>query len=236
MKNEMDWYYHEEGEDIHIWLTRWNMKKQVKDWDDAMAVNEAALPLGDTACRWFSMRRQQITTWDGFCQSLIEGFADDDQTLMRRLQLQKQYDKESVQSYADAIMLLCAQTGFPAAAQRDLFMKNLKSSLRKRVRDNCPPTLAEASRIARSLEAADEAESPEALKSYQEQRRKKPREDASGQDCVKELTEAFKDLRLHVIQHNRPHPGKNDRQPVRPPIGIDQELECFKCIEIDTRQ
>ncbi len=133
MKSEMDWYYHEEGEDIHLWLTRWNMKKQAKGWDDATAVNEAGLHLGDTAFRWFSMRRQQITTWDEFCQSLKEGFAEDDQTLMRRLQLRKQYDKESVQSYADALMLLCMQTGFPAAAQRDLFIRNLKSSLKGRV-------------------------------------------------------------------------------------------------------
>lgn len=47
--------------------------------------------------------------------------------------------------------------------------EDFKGISKQQVRDNCPPTLAEAIKIARSLKAADEAEKSVTFKSYEEQ-------------------------------------------------------------------
>ena len=82
-----------------------------------------------------------------------------------------------MQAYADALQLLCLQTGFPAAAQRDLFLKNLKPSLKKQVINTCPFSLQEAVKAALFLEAQDNASSPQKLQALQEQGKAKPKED-----------------------------------------------------------
>jgi len=64
---------------------------------------------------------------------------------------------------------LFLQTGFPIAAQRDLFLKNLKASLKKSVINTCPTSLDNAVKAALFLEAQDSANSPLKLQALQEQ-------------------------------------------------------------------
>ena len=90
---------------------------------------------------------------------------------MLHLQHRNQYEHDSVQAYADALQLLFLQTGFPIAAQRDLFLKNLKA--RKQVINTCPNKPLKA---ALFLEAQDSANSPQKLQALQEQRKIKPKE------------------------------------------------------------
>ena len=175
MKNELDYFHNREDEDVTIWLKRWTLKKQAKDWDDATAINEAALHFSEAAFKWFLMHGIQHSTWDTFCQAVLQRYAADEQTLMLQLQHRNQYENESVQAYSDALQLLCLQTSFPVA-QRDLFLKNLKASLKKRVINTCPANLAEAVKAAFFLEAQDSANSPQKLQALQEQGKTKPKE------------------------------------------------------------
>ncbi len=52
MKNELDYFHNRDDEDVSIWLKHWTLKKQAKGWDDATAINEAAL---HSALKWFSI-------------------------------------------------------------------------------------------------------------------------------------------------------------------------------------
>ncbi len=68
MKNELDYFHNRDDEDVSIWLKRWTLKKQAKGWDDATAINEAALHFSEAAFKWFLMHGINNNTWDTFCQ------------------------------------------------------------------------------------------------------------------------------------------------------------------------
>lgn len=146
--------------DVSIWLKRWTILKTTQNYHDAQAINNAVLNLGATPFQWNLMHGTQLTVWEDFYRAILARFGDDEQTLMLRLQHRTQQENESVQSYADNITLLFMQTGFPAAAQRDVFLYNLQPSLRNWVTNTCPDDLQEAIRRAAFLEAQDSAASP----------------------------------------------------------------------------
>ncbi|DBB06347.1 TPA: hypothetical protein ACH3X1_011916 [Trebouxia sp. C0004] len=187
MKNELDYFHNRDDEDVSIWLKRWTLKKQAKGWDDATAINEAALDFSEAAFK-------------------------------------SQYEHESVQAYADALQLLFLQTGFPIAAQRDLFLKNLKASLKNRVINTCPTSLDNAVKAALFLEAQDSANSALKLQALQEQGKTKPKEDIG----LREVTEAFRDLKLHLAQ-NKPQGDRPNRQGQRAPNKRGPPITCYKC-------
>ena len=224
MKNELDYFHDREDEDVSIWLKRWTLKKQAKGWDDATAINEAALHFSEAAFKWFLMHGINNNTWDAFCQAVLRRYAADEQTLMLHLQHRSQYEHESVQAYADALQLLFLQTGFPVAAQRDLFLKNLKPSLKKRVINTCPTSLDDAVKAALFLEAQDSANSPQKLQALQEQGKTKPKDEIG----LREVTEAFRDLKLHLAQH-KPQGDRANRQGQRAHNDRGPPITCFKC-------
>ena len=231
--NDMDFFHDSEDEDVNIWLKRWSLRKSVEGLDDVHVINKAALHLADNELRWFLMHAAHINTWDAFCVAVLQRFAEVEQTMMLRLQHRTQAENESVQSYAGAMQLLFLQTEFPAAAQRDLFLKNLKPSLKRRVTNTCPGTLDVAVSAALFLEARDSSDSPKGLKALQDPGRKK---DKKKEDVgLKEVTEAFRDLRLHLAQTRQgDRPNRqglrqgNDRQGNDRPLPIT----CFKCGKI----
>ena len=114
------------------------------------------------------MHSAHITVWQDFYAALEARLGDDEQTLMLRLQHRTQQETKSIQSYADAMTLLFMKTGFPVSAQRDVFIYNLKPSLRSRVTNTCPNDLQDAIQKATFLEAQDSSTTPNKLKLWQE--------------------------------------------------------------------
>ena len=224
MKNELDYFHNRDDEDVSIWLKRWTLKKQAKGWDDATAINEAALHFSEAAFKWFLMHGINNNTWDTFCQAVLQRYAADEQTPMLHLQHRSQFEHESVQAYADALQLLFLQTGFPIATQRDLFLKNLKASMKKRVINTCSTSLDNAVKAALFLEAQDSANSPQKLQALQEQGNTKPKEDIG----MREVTEAFRDLKLHLAQ-NKPQGDRPNGQGQRAPNDRGLPITCYKC-------
>ena len=196
----------------------------IPSWDAATAINEAALHFREAAFKWFLMHSINNNTWDTFCQAVLQRYAANEQTLMLHLQHRNQYEHESVQAYADALQLMFLQAGFPIAAQRDLFLKNLKASLKKRVINTCPTSLDDAVKAARFLEAQDSANSPQKLQALQEQGKTKPKQDIG----LREVTDALRDLKLHLA-HSKPQGDRANRQGQRPPNQRGPPITCYKC-------
>ena len=226
MAFKIDEFHAREGEDITMWLRRWTILKATKNWQDTEAISNAVLNLGQSPFQWYIMHAAHITQWDEFYQAILARYGEDEQTLMLRLQHRTQQENESVQSYADAITLLFMQTGFPASAQRDIFLHNLKASLRKRVINTCPEDLQDAIKKAAFLEAQDSASSPLKLKTLQEQGSIKPPEDA-----IDKLTKSMKDLT--IMFSNQGKGSRTDRveqgERNRPQRDSMPTLTCYKC-------
>ena len=166
-----------DNEDVDIWLKQWTILKSTQAWNDGEAISHAVLNLGIGPFRWYCNNAANMASWDTFVSGMQVRYADDQQTLMLRLQHRTQQEDESVEGYADALSLLFLQTGFPVSAQRDMFLANLKPSLRKRVTNTCPDNLQEAIKKAIFLEAQDDARSPAKLQSLHQAGYDKPRRD-----------------------------------------------------------
>ena len=191
MAYNIEQYHARDGEDINMWLKRWTILRAAKGWQDAETINNAVLNLGHGPFQWYLMHATHLTSWEEFYAAILACYGEDEQTLMLRLQHRTQQETESVQSYADAITLLFMQTGFPASAQRDIFLQNLKPSLKKRVTNTCPDNLPDAIKKAAFLEAQNSAASPTKLKTLQEQGTFKQPE-----DVIDKLSKSMRDLTL----------------------------------------
>lgn len=114
----------EPSHSISLWLHHINTEQQLRQWLDPMAVAEAT---------WFLTNCGQSTTWADFEASIHQCFGDNEQTILVHVQHRKQQESESVQSYADDMNMLFAQSAFPDAMRMDIMLDNLKPSLRRRV-------------------------------------------------------------------------------------------------------
>ena len=226
MAFKIDEFHAREGEDITMWLRRWTILKATKNWQDTEAISNAVLNLGQSPFQWYIMHASHITQWEDFYQAILTRYGEDEQTLMLRLQHRNQQENESVQSYADGITLLFMQTGFPASAQRDIFLHNLKASLRRRAINTCPKDLQDAIKKATFLEAQDNASSPLKLKTLQEKGSSKPPEDA-----IDQLTKSMTGLTNMIANRGKgSHTDQASKgESNRPPRDGMPTVICYKC-------
>ena len=163
-----------ESDDVHLWLHRWQVKKQLCRWSDVEAVQHASLNLGPVPYGWFATHAANFNTWADFATGMQERFADDKQALMLKLRNRRQQHDESVQAYADALTVLFARTNTPAGSQCNLFLDNCrphapaeKASSCQDI-DSCPDSLQTAIKRAVFLEACDVKQSPQHVRPLQE--------------------------------------------------------------------
>ena len=210
-ENSLDEFSGLESEDVRTWLHRWTTKKHLEAWTDAKAVRQAVLRLGPTPYTWFMHRMAEFQTWEQFATAMLHRFGESEETLMLRLHHRRQQQHESVQSYADDLQLLFAQTHIPVAFQCKIFLENLKISLQQRVVNTCPDSLAIAIEKAKFLELQDFLHSSERLKAWQESGTAcKPRADP-----VESIGQLVKDFRGVVAKQNEAqHHRRRDKRPL----------------------
>ena len=156
---------------------------------------------------------------------------------MARIQHRKQREDESVQSFADEMIMLLSQIPLPESFKRDMLLDNLKPSLRKAVLNTIPETVEEVIKNAAFLEERVNGITPEKIKNWEQQRAN------SKQDPMDRLARQFEKMQVAYSKnvdrqenqdrfgHNRPAYVPNDRprqtqrsadQPPRP-------IQCWKC-------
>ncbi len=205
----------EHGHNVSLWLHRLNTARQMQGWPDTVAVAEASLLMGDVPLTWFLTHCNQDTAWDDFQEGMRQRFGDSEQTIMARIQHRKHREDESVQSYADDMNMMFAQSVLPEAMKRDLLLENLKPSLRKQVMLSIPTTIDEVITNATFLEEKFAGITPEKLKVWEQQR------NPSKGDQVDRLTRAMDKMCIAFTNANRP--GSNDRaMPNRPANNTDR--------------
>jgi len=95
-----------------------NTERQIQGWSDPQAVAEASLSLGNFALTWFVTHRSQVTIWAEFESKMRLRFGEDKQTIIARIKHRKQGENESVQLYADDMIMMFAQSELPYALRR----------------------------------------------------------------------------------------------------------------------
>ena len=155
--------FNADGDDVNLWLQRWDISKALNCWTDIEAINHAVLSLGHGPFRFYLRQAQAIVGWDDFVHVMRSRYADDEQTLMMKLQNRFQQENESVEAFSEAQKALFLQIGYPESAQRDISLRHLKPSLRTRVINTCPSNLSDAVRKAMFLEAQDSAQSSQKI-------------------------------------------------------------------------
>lgn len=213
----------QDGENVNLWLHRWNIRRTLENWADLEAIQRACQHLGSVPYAWFATNAGGFNTWADFASGMQLRFADDEQGLMLRLKNRKQQEFESVQAFADDMALLFTQTNTPAASQCSMFLDNLKPALQKRVVNNCPENLQVAIRKAKFLESQDLAHSPNRLKALQEQG------GAKSQSSIDDLCKHMKDLTVHLVQTKSAPAVREARPQRRPEQGNRLPMTCFKC-------
>ena len=129
-----------------------NTERQLRSWSDAKAAEEATLMLGDVALTWFIRHCKSETTWSEFMQGMIDRFGDNEHSIMSRVRHRKQQEDESVQQYADDMLMLFTRAALPESVKMDLIVENMKRSLRKQVILTIPTSVQQAIDNATILE------------------------------------------------------------------------------------
>ncbi len=109
---------YEPTQNVALWLHRMNTERQIQGWSDSQAVAEASLSLGNFALTWFVTHCAQVTIWAEFESKMRLRFGEDKQTIIARIKHRKQGENESVQLYADDMIMMFAQSELPYALRR----------------------------------------------------------------------------------------------------------------------
>ena len=199
---------------VTLWLHRMDTERQLHQWPDAVAIAEASMNMGDSPLTWFLANAGRIHTWAEFEFATKQRFADSEQTIMARIQHRKQCEDESVQSYADDMHMMMAQSVFPDVLKRDLLLDNMKPSLRKQVMTSIPTTVEEVIANALFLEERAAGATPEKTKQREQQRY------SSRMDLIERLTKSME--KMSMVLYNCFHrqgnidyhmPDKQDKAP-----------------------
>ena len=93
-------------------------ERQIQGWSDPQGVAEASLSRGNVALTWFVTHCAQVTNWAEFESKMRLRFGEDKQTIIARIKHRKQGENESVQLYADDMIMMFAQSELPYALRR----------------------------------------------------------------------------------------------------------------------
>ncbi len=186
---------YEPTQNVSLWLHRMNTERQIQGWSDSQAVAEASLSLGNVALTWFVMHCTQVTTWAEFESNMRARFGEDKQSIIARIKHRKQAENESVQLYADDMIMMFAQSELPHALWRDALLNNLKSGLKEDVMVTVPSTIEQVIANATFLEEKSVDVLPEKLKAWEQQ------QIASRQDPIKRLTRSMEKMSIAVANY-----------------------------------
>lgn len=104
---------YEPEHNVTLWLHCLNTERQLRNWSDLVAVNEANTSLGNVALTWSLTYCTHSTTWAQFDLGLRARFGDDKHTLMAHIKHRRQAGNANVQSYVDAMNMMFAQSASP---------------------------------------------------------------------------------------------------------------------------
>ncbi len=186
---------YEPTQNVALWLHRMNTERQIQGWSDPQAVAEASLSLGNVALTWFVTHCAQVTNWAEFESKMRVRFGEDKQAIVARIKHRKQAEHESVQLYADDMIMMFAQSALPHALRQDALLNNLKSGLKEDVMVTMPSTVEQVIANATFLEEKSVAVSPEKLKAWEQQRV------ASRQDPIERLTRSMEKMSIAVANY-----------------------------------
>ena len=161
------------------------------------------------------------------------------QSVITRIQPRKQREDESVQSYADEMHTLFAQSDFPEILKEICCSTILKPSLRKQVLNTIPNAIQEVVDNALFLEERAAGVTSERIKGWEQHRKE------SKLDPVERITRSMDKLSIAVNDNsnregNMPfgRPNNSDRgtpnrpqlSPPRPPRNPNADpMQCWKC-------
>ena len=185
---------YEPTQNVALWLHRMNTERQIQGWSDPQAVAEASLSLGNVALTWFA-HCAQVTNWAEFESKMRVRFGEDKQTIIARIKHRKQAENESVQLYADDMIMMFAQSELPHALRRDALLNNLKPGLKEDVMVTMPSTIEQVIANATFLEEKSVGVLPEKLKAWEQQRV------ASRQNPIERLTRSMEKMSIATANH-----------------------------------
>ncbi len=116
-------------------------------------------------------------------------------TIIAHIQHRKQAENESVQLYADDMIIMFAQSELPHALRRDVLLNNLKSGLKEDVMVTMPSTVEQVIANATFLEEKSVGVLPEKLKAWEQQRV------VSRQDPIECLTRSMEKMSTAIATH-----------------------------------
>ena len=188
---------YEPTQNVALWLHRVNTERQIQGWSDSQAVAEASLSLGNVALTWFVTHCVQVTTWAEFESKMRLRSGEDKQTIIARIKHRKQAENESVQLYADNMIMMFAQSELPHDLRRDALLNNLKPGLKEDVMVTMPSTIEQVIANATFLEDKSLGVLPEKLKAWEQQ------QIACRQDPIECLTRSIEKMSIAIANHWR---------------------------------
>ena len=183
---------YEPTQNVALWLHRMTTERQIQGWSDPQAVAEASLSRGNVALTWFVTHCAQVTNWAEFESKMRVRFGEDKQTIIARIKHRKQAENESVQLYADDMIMMFAQSALPHALRRDALLNNLKPGQKEDVMVTMPSTVEQVIANATFLEDKSVGVLSEKLKTSDQQRV------ASRQDPIERLTRSMEKMSIAV--------------------------------------
>ena len=197
---------YEPEHNVTLWLHRMNTERQLQNWSDLVAVDEACMSLGNVALTWFLTHCTRSTTWAEFDFGMRARFGDNQHTSMARIRHRRQAENENVQSYVDDMNMMFAQSVFPENLRRDVLLNNLKAGLREDVIATIPATVEQVIANAAYLQQKSVAVTPEKLNEWQQCM-------PSRQNAAEQLTRSLEKMSRCVANYwsrqeqQEPEPG-----------------------------
>ncbi|DBA83530.1 TPA: hypothetical protein ACH3X2_006453 [Trebouxia sp. C0005] len=201
----------EPSHNVSLWLHRLNTERTLRQWQDAEAVAQASLLVGDVPLTWMLNNCNADTTWAEFVNGMKARFGENEQTILARITHRKQHENENVQAYVDEMNMLFSQTNIPDAMKSDILTDNLKPSLRTQVVATIPRTMQQVIDNATYLEERANGAVADRLKRWDQQQHR------SSSDPVERITKSMEKMTLALNNNfNRQGPMHDMRPPNRP--------------------
>ncbi|KAA6420403.1 MAG: hypothetical protein FRX49_09565 [Trebouxia sp. A1-2] len=180
----------EPSHNVSLWLHRLNTERTLRQWQDAEAVAQASLLVGDVPLTWMLNNCNADTTWAEFVNGMKARFGENEQTILARITHRKQHENENVQAYVDEMNMLFSQTNIPDAMKSDILTDNLKPSLRTQVVATIPRTMQQVIDNATYLEERANGAVADRLKRWDQQQHR------SSSDPVERITKSMEKMTL----------------------------------------
>lgn len=165
-----DVFYGRAGEDLDVWLDNFDVSAAINRWEDKMSRQILLVRLRGPVQRLIQSLAPAVRNdYAALRAALRQRFLPPERTMLYRAELRGRRHRpdESLTSLADDVQIQVARA-YPDAGENaqdmiaqialDSFVDALDDSLRRRVRESEPATLAAALRRALTLESLDQSE------------------------------------------------------------------------------